>query len=169
MREMFVTVMHGLLSPQNVGMIVRTHVALGGGPLIILGHERPWRFKKSTQAFSRKLETLCKINYLNTEEAFFEWCMAGSWQPVAVEIREDARPICDMEWPSRPAIVLGNERTGLSDEFLLRCNHVARIPQFGGVGSLNVAVSHAIAAHEFKRGSNGVVHFDGGKYAVEST
>jgi 23S rRNA (guanosine2251-2'-O)-methyltransferase len=55
---MFCTVLHTLQSPQNVGMIVRSHVALGGDRVVLLGHEQPSKFGKSRQAFSRRLEQL---------------------------------------------------------------------------------------------------------------
>lgn len=67
---MFVTALHQLNSPQNVGMIVRSHVAFGGDKLIFIGQELPWKFKKSTQAFSRQLEKKCEILYLNTMTIF---------------------------------------------------------------------------------------------------
>ncbi|QDV09296.1 Putative TrmH family tRNA/rRNA methyltransferase [Planctomycetes bacterium Poly30] len=145
------TILHGLKSPINVGSIVRTHVAMGGGPLVMVGLEQPWRFGKGSQAFSRKLETLCEITYLSDDSAFFEWCARGSWVPVALEIRPEATPIHRSTWPERAALVLGNERTGLSDEFLAECDAVVRIPQFGPVASLNVAIAHGMAAYELQR------------------
>ena len=148
---MFATVLNELNSPQNVGSIVRTHVAMGGGPLLMIGHDRPWRFRKGTQAFSRKLEKQCEITYLAGEEAFLEWCSDHHWNPVGVEIYPRATSLGDMVWPERPALVFGNERIGLSDRFLGACSKVARIPQFGPVGSLNVAIAHGMVTYELQR------------------
>ena len=145
------TILHGLKSPVNVGSIVRTHVAMGGGPLVMVGLEQPWRFGKGSQAFSRKLETLCEITYLHDDGALFDWCLRESWAPVAIEIRPEATPMHRTAWPLRAALVLGNERTGLSDEFLAACHAVVRIPQFGPVASLNVAIAHGMAAYELQR------------------
>ncbi len=163
---MFATVMHHLRSPQNVGTIVRTHMAFGGDSLVMVGHDLPWRFKKNTQAFSRKLEKLCEITYLESDEALFEWFVQNDWSPVAVEIRDDAHPITTFEWPERPAVVLGNEGTGLSDRFLDRCERAVRIPQYGPVSCLNVATAYAIAAHEFRRGSGEGRQVEGTKYVA---
>jgi tRNA(Leu) C34 or U34 (ribose-2'-O)-methylase TrmL len=41
---MFCTALYHLKSPQNVGMIVRAHVAFGGQELLFIGRDRPWRF-----------------------------------------------------------------------------------------------------------------------------
>lgn len=68
---MFATILRELQSPKNVGMIIRSHVALGGGPLVFLGYESPWKFKKGTQAFSRKLEKKCEILNIDNDDFFF--------------------------------------------------------------------------------------------------
>ena len=94
---MFLTVLHQLKSPENVGMIVRSHVAFGGDKVIFVGQDLPWRFKKSTQAFSRKLEKRCEILYLKTDDDFFLWCEAKHFSPVAIEIahqRSDSSRVC---------------------------------------------------------------------------
>jgi hypothetical protein len=55
---MFWTALNELKSPENAGMIVRSHVAFGGEELVVIGTE-PWQFKKRAQSFSRRLEHLC--------------------------------------------------------------------------------------------------------------
>ena len=69
-----------------------------------------------------------------------------------------------MIWPERPALVFGNEKTGLSDEFLAACLAVARIPQFGPVGSLNVAIAHGVTTYELQRSHGVPLAPMGGKY-----
>jgi len=49
-----------LKSPENAGMIVRSHVAFGGEEILIVGSE-PRQFKKRAQGFSRRLEKLCRF------------------------------------------------------------------------------------------------------------
>ena len=79
---MFCTILHNLQSPTNVGTIVRSHVAFGGNEVVFVGHDRPWRFKKSTQAFSRRLERLCDITYLNSDDDLFDWCHSHHYSPI---------------------------------------------------------------------------------------
>ncbi|QDV09933.1 23S rRNA (adenosine(1067)-2'-O)-methyltransferase [Planctomycetes bacterium Poly30] len=160
----FATILHGLKSPTNVGSIVRTHVAMGGGPLLMVGHERPWDFRKSSQAFSRKLETMCEITYVAEDAEFFDWCRAGHWGPVAIEIRPGAASLHEMVWPDRVALVLGNERDGLSEKFIEACTATVRIPQFGPVASLNVAIAHGMATYELQRSRRSSLKPIKGKY-----
>lgn len=49
------------------------------------------------------------------------------------------------------AIVMGNEETGIADDIIKRCTHLAKIPLEFGVQSLNVSVAAGIAAYETVR------------------
>jgi tRNA G18 (ribose-2'-O)-methylase SpoU len=166
---MFCTVLHTLNSPQNVGMIVRSHVAFGGDRIVMLGHGQPWRFGKSTQAFSRKLERLCQIVYLGDDETFFAWCAREGWSPVALEIATSPTYLDGFVFPERTALVVGNEAEGLSPVFLSRCVGVVTVPQFGAVGSLNVAVAASLAMYERNRGRWPRCEVVGCKFAGEHT
>jgi len=117
---MFITVLYQLNSPENVGMIVRSHVAFGGGKVIFVGYDLPWKFKKSTQAFSRKLEKLCEILYLKTDDDFFSWCAGNHFSPVAIEIAPHAKPLPEFNFSARPALIFRNEAQGLPPEFSKR-------------------------------------------------
>lgn len=163
---MFCSVLHNLKSPQNVGTIVRTHVAFGGGPVVFVGHDRPWDFKKSSQAFSRKLERLCERVFLENDDAFFGWCEDRDFEPVAIEIASQSSNLPDFSFSKRTAIVVGNEGRGLSPEFLQRCCSVVSIPQFGEVECLNVGVSCAIAIYELNRQRSDAMPISGAKFAV---
>jgi tRNA G18 (ribose-2'-O)-methylase SpoU len=147
---MFATVAHNLKSPENTGMILRTHVAFGGECFVMVGPE-PWRFKKRTQAFSRKLERICRVVYLPDDDSLFDWCQRERFQPIAIEIAEHATLLPAFRFPDRPAIIVGHEGYGLSDAFLRRCSGTVTIPQFGPVGCLNVAVSCSLALYELNR------------------
>jgi 23S rRNA (guanosine2251-2'-O)-methyltransferase len=162
---MFCTVLHSLKSPQNVGTIVRSHVAFGGGPVVFVGHHKPWQFRKGTQAFSRKLERLAELIFLPDDDSFFAWCSDNRYMSVAIEISSAAAQLPQFAFPARAAIIVGNEGLGLATGFLERCDNVVAIPQFGPAECLNVGVSCSIALYELSRqrsDSNAVV---GAKYA----
>jgi tRNA(Leu) C34 or U34 (ribose-2'-O)-methylase TrmL len=147
----FATILHDLRSPVNVGTIVRSHAAFGGEDLVFVGLRRQWGFGRKTQAFSRRLEKLCRITYLDDDDAFFRWCEDRRYTPVAIEIAEDAQPLQGARFPESPAIVVGGEGPGLSEALLERCAATYIIPQFGPVGCLNVGVSAVIAMYELTR------------------
>ncbi len=163
----FCTVLHNLKSPQNVGAIVRTNVAFGGGPVVFVGHNRPWEFKKSTQAFSRKLERLCELVFLENDETFFSWCDEQGYEAIGIEIAAQSHQLPDYSFPERTALVVGNEGRGLSSDFLGRCKGVVTIPHFGEVECLNVGVSCAIAIYELNRCRIDVLPISGSKFMVD--
>lgn len=165
---MFWTVLNDLRSPENAGMIVRSHVAFGGQGLVIIGQE-PWQFKKRAQAFSRHLERLCSFTFLTDEDAFFEWCRSENVVPVAVEIADPPNFLPAATFPERTALVIGNERTGLADSFLARCQQVVTIPQFGSVRCLNAAASAVVAMYEITRSRDVQLPIGGGKYLVDES
>ena len=131
-------------------MIVRAHVAFGGEKLVIVGLE-PWRFKKRTQSFSRKLEALCEIVHMPDDDSLFAWFAEEGYTPVAIEISEHPTYLPGFAFPERPALIVGNEGAGLPPETLQRCPHTVTIPQFGPVACLNVAMSCGIAMYELSR------------------
>lgn len=162
---MFDTVIRTLRSPQNVGMIVRSHVAFGGRRVVMLGYDRPWRFGPGTRAFSRGLEGRCEFVYLAGDDDFFQWCAADSVSPVALEVASPPALLDEFAFPPAAALVVGDERMGLPAEFLARCAGVATVPQYGPVGSLNVAVACSLGMYEACRGRRPAWPVDGAKYA----
>ncbi len=148
----FCTVVRELQSPKNVGMIVRSHVALGGGRLVFLGYDAPWEFKKGTKGFSRRLERECDFETFAEDAAFFEWCDREGLSPVALEIAEEATPAPQWEPTDPVAIVVGHEGGGLPEAFRRRCDRTVVVPQYGPVGSLNVAVAASMGMYEAMRG-----------------
>lgn len=161
---MFCTVLHSLKSPMNVGMIIRTHVAFGGAEVVFVGYEHHWHFRKGSQAFSRKLERLCDIVFLKTDDELFDWAQCRQYSTVAIEIDEGAIPLSRFKFPPRTALVVGNEARGLTPSFMTRCNHRVVIPQFGHAECLNVAVSCSIALYELSRNEAGVQAIQGAKF-----
>ena len=159
-------VLHNLKSPANVGTIIRSQVAFGGSGVVFVGQDKPWRFKKSTEAFSRRLERISEIIYLETDDDFFGWCSWANYSPVAIEIAEEATVLPQFEFPSRSAIVVGNEGKGLSPEFVSRCSSTVVVPQFGDVACLNVGVSAAIAMYELRRSEPLARRIEGAKFEV---
>lgn len=150
-------------------MIVRTHVAFGGNEIVFVGVTKPWDFKKRSQAFSRRLEELCEMIFLPTDDAFFHWCGDKAYTPVALEISSESRPLRDYPFPARTALVVGNEGRGLPEDFMARCPHRVLIPQYGQAGCLNVAVSCSIALYEVSRASTNPQELEGSKFGVRDT
>jgi 23S rRNA (guanosine2251-2'-O)-methyltransferase len=147
----FNTVLYLVKSPVNVGMITRSHVAFGGKYLIFLAYDEPWDFRKGSQSFSRKLESKCDILFFRSQEEFLRWSNEESLLNVAVEIHKTAITPAQYKFNENCNLIIGNEATGLPNDFLNQCDQIITIPQSSAVGSLNVAVSASIVMHELVR------------------
>ena len=164
---MFCTVLHHLKSPENVGILIRTHVALGGAQVVVVGPE-PWRPKDRAQAFSRRLERLCEFVHCIDDDAFFSWCRSNNVVPIAIEIATPPTWLPGYSFPERTALVIGHESRGIAPDVLARCAGVVTIPQHGPVACLNVAVSGAMAMYELVRGRAASREIGGDEYVVEA-
>lgn len=151
---MFHTVLHQLKNPQNIGMIIRSHAAFGGAKLIFSGYEQPYSMRRREKAYSRSLFEKCESMQFKEADDFFIWAKNHSIVTIAIEICDDAKPLPDFDFSGEVAIVMGNESYGLPDDVLKKCDHIVRIPQFGPVGSLNVATSASIVMYEITRLQN---------------
>jgi tRNA G18 (ribose-2'-O)-methylase SpoU len=65
-------------------------------------------------------------------------------------LTDNAVPITELNFEENEkiAIVFGSEGGGISKETLAKSDHIAIIPMHGGVDSLNVAASSAVAFWE---------------------
>jgi len=73
---------------------------------------------------------------------------------VALETVRGAPYAHEYTFPTPPlgcALLLGNERHGVSPELLAKCDAVVRLPCRGVKNSLNVAVALGMCAHEVAR------------------
>lgn len=136
-------IVEGVDNPANIGSIVRNAAALGWDGLL-LDHtsadplaRRALRVAMGT-AFAlphaRTTRLAASIRDMTDRTVY-----SLTPDPSALDIR-DVRPI------GRRAIVVGSERTGLTDDVLAITTPV-RIPMAGGVDSLNAAAATAVACY----------------------
>ncbi len=65
------------------------------------------------------------------------------------EKTDNLLPTTDLNGPV--AIIMGSEENGISPEYLKMCDNRVKIPMFGTIESLNVAVSASIVMYEINR------------------
>lgn len=73
------------------------------------------------------------------------------YQLVGLEQTTRSHSLYEFRFERRTALVIGNERTGLTDELLALLDAVIEIPVFGLPYSYNVATATAIAVYEYCR------------------
>ncbi len=145
----FFLALDGVTDPQNLGALVRSAHALGAHGVALPRDRAAGITPAVAKAAAGALEH-CKIAQVtNLSRSLELWKEAGVWT-VALAADGD-RELSQIDLTSPIALVLGSEGKGVRQLVRKTCDHVARIPMGGSVGSLNVAAAGAISLYEVAR------------------
>ncbi|WP_432410713.1 TrmH family RNA methyltransferase [Rasiella sp. SM2506] len=138
----------GLQSPANLGAIFRLCDAFGVAEVIFntpidLSSNRLKRTARNTE----KTVTYSIVEDLEGMLLEFQ---QKNYSSLALEISSTSVPLSQIstEKKNKIALVIGNERTGVSEKILQQVQHVVHIKMFGTNSSMNVAQATAIALYE---------------------
>jgi tRNA (guanosine-2'-O-)-methyltransferase len=143
-------VLDGVASPFNVGAIVRTAATLGAEDLYLSGRTAAPSLP-SAQRLAMGTDRYLEVVALDDATAAIAHARASGYFVVALEIADNATPIFDFPLARDTCVVVCNEDHGLTTAQLDSCDAAVYLPQFGKVGSLNVATAAAMACYEVRR------------------
>jgi TrmH family RNA methyltransferase len=128
-------------SPGNLGSLLRTSAAIGGGGFILLGQQidpyEPGLVRATMGALFK--QTLVRTNV----ERLRHWIQTH--RPAVIGASPDGVVEYDQVQYRRPTVLLlGHERSGLTDEQRSLCEQIVRIPMVGDTDSLNLAVAGSL-------------------------
>jgi 23S rRNA (guanosine2251-2'-O)-methyltransferase len=145
----FLLLLDGVTDPQNLGALVRSAHALGVDGVVIPKDRAAGVTPAAFKAAAGALEHCRLARVTNLSRALEQMKERGIWTvALAADAEQDLGAI-DLTAPT--ALVLGSEGSGVRPLVRKTCDHVARIPMSGRVGSLNVAAAGAIALYEISR------------------
>lgn len=146
-KSKFILILPNIRSGHNVGAIFRTADGAGVDKLYLTGYTpcpphvqidkvslgaekwMPWEYRKQT---GRLLKELKEMGY----------------NIVALEQTKNSQNIFDWSPKFPIALVLGNEKTGVSKSLLKYCDESVEIPMHGKKNSLNVSVATGVAMYQ---------------------
>ena len=142
-----VVICHNIRSAFNIGSIFRTADGAGVTKIILGGYSAHPPHPKLTKVA------------LGAEKSVPYECVWQTWRAIeklkkngyyiiALEKISQAKNIFEIKKKFPLAIVVGNEKRGLSKEILKRCDQVVFIPMQGKKESLNVSVAFGIAIYQ---------------------
>lgn len=143
----------------NVGSLVRTAHAAAVEEVVLVG-EREWNVEAAKTS-----DLYTTVTRLSGIEAFRKHLELRRWNLVAVELDNRAVNLFNAEYPARPCFLLGAELAGIPGELLDEAELVVRIPQWGLVPSLNLAIAGSIVLYDYLgklRGEGRLDRPDGG-------
>ena len=145
----FALVLDNVRSTLNVGSVFRSADAFRCEEIILVG-VTPAPTKEMNKTALGATEAVAWLHFDTVEETT-QYLRKKNYELWALEQVEGSEKL--LEWSiskkSRVAFVLGNEVSGVSNQFLDHCTGCIEIPQYGTKHSLNVSVSSGIVMWEF--------------------
>ena len=149
-RPQFLVVLDGVTDPGNFGSVLRSAACAGAEGVVIAQHRSAALTPAAVKAAAGAVEHVRVALVAGIPAALQQVTKAGVWavglDPAGKEDLWGARVLDEPV-----ALVLGSEGRGLSHLVRQRCDVLARIPQAGPIGSLNVAAAAAVACFEVAR------------------
>jgi tRNA G18 (ribose-2'-O)-methylase SpoU len=131
-------------NPSNIGSIIRNAAALGWDGLILDHTSADPLARRSLRV---AMGTVFSLPHARTVDLVCELqALPDDIELYALTPQSDAPPIGSITPGERIAIMIGSERSGLSEELRSMATSV-RIPMAGGVDSLNAAAATAVACY----------------------
>jgi len=137
-----------LLTPDNIGAMIRLADNIGASEICFLGKENEHRLGKVRRAAASSRDN---IRWYFSEETDLHKIVPEGKAIVAIETADNATCIYDTQLPENVAFIVGNESHGLNDMMLAQCDQVVYIPVPGPTRSLNVSHAAAVALFEWQR------------------
>lgn len=134
-------VMENIYDRGNVSAVMRSAEALGFGQthLIELGE----KFKEANRV-TAGADKWVEIQRWKSTKDCVEKLKAEGKQIVATHLAADSKPISAIDFSKPTAIVLGNEKDGISKEMAELADHRILLPMTGFVQSYNISVAGAL-------------------------
>ena len=145
----FLLVLDGVTDPHNLGALVRSAHALGAQGVVLPKDRAAGLTPAAFKAAAGALEHCPVARVTNLARTIDRLKERGLWT-VALAADGD-RDLADLDLTAPTALVLGSEGSGVRPLVRKTCDHVARIPMAGKVGSLNVSAAGAVAMYEVAR------------------
>jgi tRNA G18 (ribose-2'-O)-methylase SpoU len=134
-----------LRSNVNLSHIVRTAGCVGVERLICCGHA------KIINKIARDGADTVRIEVHRTLPPVLRELKQAGYRLVGLEQTTQSKNLHSFPFDRRTALVIGNERLGLTDEELRLVDDVVEIPVYGLPYAYNVATATAMALYEYCR------------------
>ena len=144
-----VVVLDGVEDPRNLGAILRTSEAAGADGVVLPERHSAGLSETVGRASAGGLEHV-KVARVGNVAQSIETLKRRDYWVVGFDASGTERWDA-VDYKRNVALVLGGEGRGIRRLVRERCDHLASIPLFGHVASLNVSVAAAVALYEVVR------------------
>ncbi len=145
----FLLMLDSVQDPQNFGTLLRTAEAVGVHGVVIAERRAVGVTPAVAKASAGAVEHLKIARVTNLVRTMEELKRANVWI-VGVENDPEAKDYSQLDFRIALALVLGSEGSGLGRLVKEKCDFLVRLPMWGKIGSLNVAVAGSIILYAAK-------------------
>jgi tRNA G18 (ribose-2'-O)-methylase SpoU len=146
-RRALVLVADAIEIPGNLGTLLRSLDACGGDCLLLTNRRTRLSHPKVFRG-SRGMNLRIPVIEFEEPADAMEWLLQNGFTVYLATTGAAAVPYRDVHYPARTAIVVGNERYGISRPWLDRGFPQVTVPMLGAADSLNVSVCASILLYE---------------------
>lgn len=146
MAQKFVLIIPNIRSGHNVGAMFRTADGAGVSKIYLCGYS-PRPPHPQVDKVSLGAEKTVPWEYSRQTTRLLKKLKRAGYQLVALE--QAPKSVSIYRWkPKFPlALIVGNEKTGVSKNILKQCDKIVHLPMRGKKNSLNVSVAAGIAMY----------------------
>ena len=139
-----------LEDPQNVGSLIRTAETAGVDGVIIPDRRAAGITPAVVRASAGAAEHMLITQVTNLSRTMETLKNDGLWF-AGLEAVDEAQPFTETDLTGPLGLVVGSEGRGMKRIIREHCDYLIKLPLKGKIGSLNAAVSGAIALYEILR------------------
>ena len=159
--QALVLVADGLETPGNLGTLIRTLDGCAADALVITDRRTPVVHPKVFRASHGASLSVPHVEFAATAEAA-GWLQDQGFRVLLADTAADAVPYREADWSGRVALVLGNERYGVSSAWREHGFRAVAVPMLGRADSLNAAVAASVLMFEARARQGAPGHTDPG-------
>ncbi len=142
----FILLLDSVQDPQNFGTLLRTAEAVGVHGVVIAERRAVGVTPAVVKASAGAVNHLKIVRVTNLARTIDELKRAQVWV-FGIENVPEAQELARADFKLALALVLGSEGTGLGRLVREKCDFLVRLPMWGKVSSLNVAVAGSIVLY----------------------
>lgn len=156
-------VLENIYDRGNASAVMRSAEAMGYTQIHMI--ELGERFKNANRV-TQGAEKWTEVTKWKSTKACIEKLKSQGYQICVTHLDPTAKPIAEIDFSKPTAIVLGNEKEGITPEMAALSDHRVIIPMSGFVQSYNISVAGALSLYQIQQSR--LKHFGPGPYLTEA-
>jgi 23S rRNA (guanosine2251-2'-O)-methyltransferase len=148
--ESTILILDQIHHPKNLGLIIRTAVGAGASAIVLTARKGALVDESVIRASTGTVFNIPIVKIGNLSQAIKQIKDAGFW--IYGLDAQGSTNVFDMKWPSRTALIIGNETSGMRSNIVKNCDDLVYIPLRNDLDSLNASVAAGVALFQVMYG-----------------